>query len=77
LRVKGANLKHGNGASISGHESGLTSKTTNLYLYDIALALTEGDLGEARLGNVERWYLAFVCLADVGAKQRSQLAGLH
>jgi hypothetical protein len=47
------------------------------FAYDIALALTEGDLGEARLGNVERWYLAFVCLADVGAKQRSQLAGLH
>jgi hypothetical protein len=53
LRAKSVDLKHGNGASISGRESGLTSKTTNLYLYDIALALTEGDLGEAGLGMLK------------------------
>jgi hypothetical protein len=74
---KGVDSKHGNSASTLGRESGLTGKTTGFYLYDIALALAEGDLDEARLGVLKDGYLAFIRLADVGAKQCSQLAGLH
>jgi hypothetical protein len=74
---KGADSKHGNSASTLGRESGLTGKTTGFYLYDIALALVEGGLDEARLGMLKDGYFAFVRLADVGAKQRSQLAGQH
>ena len=46
---KGADSKHGNSASTSRCESGLTDRTTDFYLYDIALALAEGDLDEAGL----------------------------
>jgi hypothetical protein len=74
---KGADSKHGNSASTLRRESGLTGKTTGFYLYDIALALAEGDLDEARLGMLKDGYLAFVRLADVGAKQRPQLASPH
>jgi hypothetical protein len=74
---KGADSKHDNSASTLGRESGLTGKTTGFYLYDIALALVEGGLDEARLGMLKDGYFAFVRLADVGAKQRSQLAGQH
>jgi hypothetical protein len=50
---KGVDSKHGNSVSTSGRESGLTDRTTDFYLYDIALALAEDDLDEARLGMLK------------------------